>query len=130
MSKIIKTLQDEHAALTSVLTNISKSEFHSPERLELFKTLRTALVAHTEYEVKYFYDVLKNNSDIDEELRNVFEDDLIHTYKQTLDTLDTIIELGQENDGDLEFIIKTLSDRIQIEEKNLFPVYKACKSQQ
>jgi hypothetical protein len=122
--QIINQLKEEHTDLNSILSDIFNTEFCAENRKTLFITLRDNLNAHTEFELQNFYDVLRQNPQIDIRLRDVFENDLAASHKQVLYRLETIIDFNHENEDDLMFLQEMISARIGIEEDVLFPVFK------
>jgi hypothetical protein len=122
--KITDKLREDHGIISLILSDISKAKYRSSARIELYTSLRTTLIAHTEFEIEHFYNKIAHNHTIDTTLRNVFDNDLSKAYKQMLNLLETIIEFNSEKEGDLDYFREIIQARIDIEEEVLFPVYE------
>lgn len=129
MTKIIKTLLNDHRIILSLLKKCKYSNLSNEERSAFVTTVKAVLREHFELEDNQIYPKLKELATDNNRALNTVEE-----FTTGLEKIGAIITNFFEqhekdpdnifNSSDFGKIIKLLEVRIQKEEKGLYPLYE------
>ena len=130
MSQLVSQLKNEHKELAILLTNVQKLGVNSPESMDLLKKAKNLLLAHLTKEDNELYPKLKRASETDEDIKrklSYLSKDMEEITKFVLTFFEKVenkkyaqLEFGQ----DFGKLITVLSNRINREESQLYPLYE------
>jgi iron-sulfur cluster repair protein YtfE (RIC family) len=124
MTHVVEALHREHEKLSELIGKIrSTTDGSEKTRASLLQQIKHELIAHTEFEEKYFYPAIREaNGDAENEVEAALDehheiDDLMGEIEQMQPTSEEFIEA-------LERLEINLQEHVQREEQMIFPVAK------
>jgi len=135
MNGLVRQLKEEHKTIIysfgTILSNIKDEKVENFDVVDSFRELRTVLVSHLDVEDKLLYPKLASSEHEDaKELGKKFSDEMMGITKVVIAFFDkyghaAAPKLRQDAEFNKEVValVDAVKDRIDKEEKILFPVY-------